>query len=130
MVFSTKPNKAQSINPRDKRRLSMLNSDFKIITGVILKRYNTVLTHTLSPQQLAVGDDRRITFGICLARDAIEASKKSKLTCGIADNDFEAAFDFLCLDWVKMVLQRKGLSVQNLQRFINIYSDGITLPVQ
>ena len=73
MVFSPKPNKGQSINPRDKRRLSMLNSDFKVITGVILKRYNKVLTHTLSPQQLAVGDDRRITFGICQAKDAIEA---------------------------------------------------------
>ena len=33
--------------------------------------YNKVLTRTLSTEQLAAGDDRRIIFGITLARDAI-----------------------------------------------------------
>ena len=129
MVFSSKPNKAQSILPKDKRRLSMLNSDFKVITGLILGRYNQILNHTLCPQQLAAGNDRKITFGICQARDAIQACSKQKSTCGIADTDFEAAFDYLCLGWVKQVLKRKGLSQKNLDRFSNIYNDGITLPV-
>ena len=74
------------------------------MTGLEVGRYSRVLTHTLSPQQLALGDDRRITFGICMARDAIYAACMRKEGCGIADNDFEAAFDFLCLNWVKMVL--------------------------
>ena len=129
MVFSAKPNKAQSILPKDKRRLSLLNSDFKVITGLVLNRYNRVLSHTLSPQQLAAGNDRKITFGICQARDAIQSCSKRKATCGIADTDFEAAFDYLCLGWVKQVLERKGLSRENLERFSNLYRDGITLPV-
>ena len=129
MVFSSKPNKAQSLLARDKRRLSMLNSDFKVITGLMLLRYNKLLTHTLCPQQLAVGDDRKISFGICQARDAIQACSKSKLSSGIADTDFEAAFDYLCLDWVKQVLEKKGLSQENLNRFSNVYNGGITLPV-
>ena len=129
MLFSSKPGKTQSLKPQDKRRLSLLNSDFKIITGLELNRYNKVLTHTLCPQQLAAGDDRRISFGICLARDAIYAASKSKNGCGMADNDFEAAFDYLCLDWVKMVLQKKGLSEGALARFTNLYKDGITVPV-
>ena len=129
MLFSSKPGKASSLKPQDKRRLSLLNSDFKILTGLELRRYNQVLTHTLSPQQLAAGDDRRISFGICLARDAINAASKAKQGCGIADNDFEAAFDFLCLDWVKLVLEKKGVAAAALARFSNIYSDGITVPV-
>ena len=68
-------------------------------------------------------------FGICLARDAINAASKAKQGCGIADNDFEAAFDFLCLDWVKLVLEKKGVAAAALARFSNIYSDGITVPV-
>ena len=88
MIFSDKPGKSKSLNPRDKRRLSLLNSDFKVLSGIELGRYNKVLTHTLSPQQLACGDNRRITFGISLARDAIHAISKTKLGCGIADNDF------------------------------------------
>ena len=64
MLFSSKPGKAKSIKPKDKRRLSLLNCDFKILTGLELGRFNKVLTHTLSSKQLAAGDDRRITFGI------------------------------------------------------------------
>ena len=82
----------------------MLNSDFKVITGIELGRYNKVITHTLSPQQLAAGDDRRITFGISLARDAIYAAGRRRYGCALADNEFEAAFDFLCLEWVMLVL--------------------------
>ena len=49
--------------------------------------------------------------------------------CGLADNDFEAAFDFLCLEWVRKVLSKKGLTDIALKRFMNFYSDGITIPV-
>ena len=92
-------------------------------------RYNKVLTHTLCPQQLAAGDDRRITFGICLARDAIFAAGRKKTGCGIQDNNSEVAFDFLCLEWVRKVLQKKGLSDAALKRFSNLCNEGITIPV-
>ena len=129
MLFSSKPGKSQSLKPKDKRRLSLLNSDFKILTGIELGRYNKVLGHTLSPHQLAAGDDRRITFGISLARDAIYAAGRRRQGCGLADNDFEAAFDFLCLDWVKLVLRKKGIAEAALARFSNLYEEGITIPV-
>ena len=100
MIFSAKPGKTTSLKPSDKRQISLLNTDFKIITGIEHLRYKKLLTHTLSPTQLACGTDRRITSGICLARDAINAAGKRKQGCAIADNDFEAVFDFLCLNWV------------------------------
>ena len=100
-----------------------------MFTGIELGRYNRVLSHTPSPCQLAAGDDRRITFGISLARDAIYAANKRKEGCGLADNDFEAAFDFLCLEWVKQVLRKKGIVEAALDRFSNLYKDGITIPV-
>ena len=78
MVCTSKPGKAQSLKVKDKRRLSLLYADFKVITGLEVGRYSRVLSHTLSPQQLAVGDDRRISFGICPARDAIYAAGMRK----------------------------------------------------
>ena len=129
MLCCSKPGKAQSLKPKDKRRLSLLNSDFKVITGLEVGRHRKILNHTLSPEQLAAGDDRRISFGICQARDAIHAAGKSKKGCGLADNDFEAAFDFLCLDWVKLVLEKKGMASDALERFMNIYREGITIPL-
>ena len=42
------------------------------------------------------------------ARDAITAATNQNLRCGIGDQDYIAAFDFLVLSWVWLVLERKG----------------------
>ena len=129
MIFTSKPGKTSSIKPKDKRRLSLLNADFKVLTGLEVARFRQVLAHTLCPEQLAEAGDRRISFGICQARDAIYAAGMRKSGCGLADNDFQAAFDYLCLDWVRKVLEKKGLAKEALHRFTNLYKEGITIPV-
>ena len=50
MLFTDKPGKSQSSNPKDTRRLSLLNKYFKVLTGIGVGRYRKVLTHTLSPE--------------------------------------------------------------------------------
>ena len=112
MVFGCKPNKSKSLKPTDKRRISLLNSDFKIISGIEARRFKDTATRTLSPLQLVAGDDRRIHHGINLARDAIHASSSIKSGCGIADMDYKAAFDYLVMSWVFMVLERKGSALK------------------
>ena len=129
MIFTSKPGKTSSIKPKDKRRLSLLNADFKVLTGLEVARFRQVLAHTLCPEQLAEAGDRRISFGICQARDAIYAAGMRKSGCGLADNDFQAAFDYLCLDWVRKVLEKKGLAKEALDRFTNLYKEVITIPV-
>ena len=75
MVYGAKANKPpNSLDPKHKRRISLLNSDFKIITGIDNTRFKKVATHTLNPNQLSAGDDRRIHHGICKARDAINTA--------------------------------------------------------
>ena len=71
MVFGTKPKKPNSILPKDKRRISLLNADFKIASGLEARLMKSVATHTLSHLQLVGGEDRRIHHGINLARNAI-----------------------------------------------------------
>ena len=105
MVFADKPKKSNSRKVKDKRTLSLLNSDFKIATGIEAARHNKILEHTVSESQYAVGG-RRIHHAINLARDAIFAAGKSGKGVGIADQDFEAAFNFLCMDWVERVLKK------------------------
>ena len=72
MVYGAKANKTtNSCDPNHKRRLSLLNSDFKINTGIYNRRLMKCATRTLNPNQLAAGDDRRIHYGIGQGRDAI-----------------------------------------------------------
>ena len=103
MVFGFKPKKAKSIKPEDKRRISLLNADFKILSGLESRRLSKTATRTLSPHQFVSGDDRRIHHAINLARDAIFASLKMKSGCAIIDTDYMAAFDFMVMTWVFLV---------------------------
>ena len=129
MVFGCKPKKPLSLKPDDKRKISLLNSDFKLTTGIQSKRFKKIATHTLSSRQLVAGDDRRIHHGINSARDAIIKAGISKQGCGIVDNDYKAAFDFLVMSWVFAVLQAKGLNQSVIDRIKNLYVDNITVVV-
>ena len=129
MVFGNKPKKPNSLKPSDKRKISLLNADFKVTTGIDNNRFKKVATHTLSPCQLAAGDDRRIHHGINSARDAITAAGSGREGVGILDNDYKAAFDYMVLLWVIKVLRAKGLSEEVLNRLLNLYSNNITIVV-
>ena len=112
MVYGSKSNKPpNSVDPKHKRRISLLNSDFKVNTGILNNRFKKVTTHTLNANQLSAGDDRRIHHGINRARDAIQAAGSMNEGVGILDNDYEAAFDYMVLTWVLRVLQAKGLDI-------------------
>ena len=121
MVYGAKANKPpNSTDPKHKRRISLLNSDFKVITGVDNNRFKKVATHTLNPNQLSAGSDRKIHHGINKARDAILAASSKNQGCGILDNDYMAAFDYMVLTWVFKVLKAKGLDQKVIDRLESI----------
>ena len=130
MVFGAKPKKPGSLLPKDKRRISLLNSDFKVASGLEASHFKDVATHTLSHLQLVAGDDRRIHHGINMARNAIHAAGKAGHPgCGILDTDLIAAFDWLCLDWSYKVLLKKGLDRKVISRLENLYSNSTSIVV-
>jgi hypothetical protein len=51
MVFVSKPKKASSKKPGDKRRISLLYCDFKTNSGIESSRFKKTATITLSPDQ-------------------------------------------------------------------------------
>ena len=129
MVFGSKPKKPNSLLPQDKRRISLLNSDFKTGSGLEAKKFKKMLTHTLSPLQLVAGEDRRIHHGINLARDAIWAAGRRSQGCGILDTDLVAGFDYMTLSWCLMVMEKKGACEEFLSRLRNLYSNNLSVIV-
>ena len=129
MVFGSKPKKPNSIKPSDKRRISLLNSDFKIITGLEAARFKETFIFTLSEYQIVAGNNKRIHHMINAARDCIYSVSKSKLGCALLDLDFVAAFDLQVFSWVFSVLRAKGVEEEVILRLKNIYNDCITIPV-
>ena len=52
-----------------------------------------------------------------MARNIIfAAGKPGHPGCGILDTDLIAAFDFLCMDWVFRLLDKKGLDSKIITR--------------
>jgi hypothetical protein len=107
MVFGTKPKKMTSIRVEVNRRISLLKSDYKLVTGLDAARFKRTFTHTLSPVQMVSGTYRRIHHMINKARDCIYAVSKSKIGCALLDLDFVAAFDYQVFSWVFLVLRAK-----------------------
>ena len=129
MVFGAKPKKPNSIKPGDKRRISLLNADFKVVTGIEAKRFGKTATHSLSPIQLVAGEDRRIHHGINLARDAIQAVGRNQDGCGLLDLDFMAGFDWLDMEWVYVVLEHIGVQEKIVERIKRLYGDSYSIVV-
>ena len=129
MIGAELGKKSQSINPKDKRRSSLLNCDFKLIEGIEAQRFRKLGARILSPLQYVAGQNRKIHHGIARARDAVYIASKSKLGCGIADMDFVAAFDWLVLNWVWKVLEKFGVYVATINRLKNLYACSITVVV-
>ena len=110
MIFSSKPNKLSSFKPKDKQRLSILCTDFKIYEGLLARRFRKLSHKIGSPHQYLASNDRIINHGISRARDTITAANRTGMRCGIADQDYVCGFDFLVLKWVWMVLKSSGVS--------------------
>ena len=52
---------------------------------------------------------------------------KTKAGCGLLDLDFLAGFDWLDMAWVYLVLAKKGVSENVIQRIKSLYADSISV---
>ena len=130
MVFGNKPGKkAKSLLISDRRKLSLLNVDFKLMTGIEAARMRKTMCRTVSPLQLVTGGDKRISHGVAMARDAIHAAGISQERCGMLDTDLIAAFDNMVSTWCLQVMSRKGLDNEVIARYRNLYDDNISIIV-
>ena len=129
MVFGSKPKKLMSLLPKDKRRISLLNSDFKILTGIEATKLKKTLNRTLCQHQYVSGDDRKIHHGITKVRNSIEYANSRNIPAAFLDTDYIAVFDFLIMSWTFKVLMKKGMSPEAINRLKNLYNNNITIPV-
>ena len=126
LVFSPKVGKESSTKVKDLRKLSLLQTDFKVLSGVLVNRLKKTERHTLSEHQYSTGG-KKITHGVCRARNAIESVKSNSKGCAIFETDFVSAFDRMSVSWIWKVLHRKGCSriftsvLQNLYEYTDCY---------
>ena len=83
--------------------------------GLENKRFSKIISHTIIISQFGLGKEKIIHHAMSLARDTIYLSNVKNKGCAIADLDFKAAFDLLCMDWVFKVLEKKDYHILPLK---------------
>ena len=124
--FLNKPKKARSIKLSDKRKISVLCTDYKCLEKIMANRLKSVMSKFISPSQFAI-KPKKIHQAISTARDLINFVKKKNISMGFLSLDMEAAFDNLSMDYVYKCFDKYGFSSSAINIFRNIYADSMAL---
>ena len=100
------------------RPITLLNADYKIISTVISNRLKSVMTKLVHPAQTAYTQGRYIGENTRLVLDLIHYTKQNKKPGMILAADFEAAFESVAWNYLKMVFKHLNFG-PNFQHMIN-----------
>ena len=130
LVFSPKSGKEGSLLPKDLRRLSMIQTDMKLLSASLAERLKKSEARTLSPMQYAAGP-RRINHAISKARDLVNSVKSSDKGCALIETDFVSAYCRMSVSWIWKVLRKKGCSPVFTSWLSSIYelTDSFVIPI-
>ena len=117
--FLTKPKKKSSIKLDDKRKISVLCTDYKCLETILANRLNQVMGSFISTSQFAT-KPRIIHQGIAVARDVINYACNKNVNMACVTLDMKSGFDLLQMDFVYYCFERYGFSRidRNIQEYI------------
>ena len=98
------------------RPISLLNTDYKILTKTIANKMNSSLKDIISPNQSASVPGRSILTNISSVRDIIQYADDKKLPAALISIDQSKAFDRVNWDFLFKTLTKFGYG----HKFINI----------
>lgn len=106
------------------RPISLLNVDYKILSGVISNRIKTNLNDLISKQQKGFVAGRNIGECTRITWDLIYKMKKYNMSGLILLIDFEKAFDSLSWNFVNRTLKYFNFG-ENIRKWVNIFYTDI-----
>jgi len=124
--FLTKPKKKNSIKLDDKRKISVLCTDYKCLETILANRLNNVMGTFISSSQYAT-KPRKIYQGVAVARDVVNYACNKNVNMACVTLDMKSGFDLLQMDFVYYCLERYGFSSKSIDIFRNIYSNALAL---
>ena len=105
------------------RPISLLNTDYKLLTHILAKRLHTALPSVIAKDQSGYLQGRNIGINIRTITDIIESAEKHKDSSLLAFLDFEKAFDKLNWTFLQKTLQLFGFGPY-LRKWVKIiYTD-------
>ena len=103
------------------RPITLLNTDYKIISTVISNRMKSVMTKIINPAQTAYTAGRFIGENTRLLYDIIHWTKENKKTGAIMAADFEAAFESVAWSYLRVVIKELNFGPKMIQMINHLY---------
>jgi len=118
------PKHTAPTSPKDYRPLTLLNTDYKLLTRIIANRLRPCLTDILHPAQHCGIPGTTVFEALATIRDAVAYAEVSGTPLCILSIDFTEAFDRISHAYLFELLRKHGFSERFRQRLRNIYSNA------
>ena len=106
------------------RPISLLNTDYKIITSVMANRMKSVLNDIISPDQKGFLKDSYMEENTRYVYDLIHYCKEKKKEGLLLLIDFEKAFDSIEWSYIRKTLQKYNFGPQFIKWFNIVYNNA------
>ena len=100
------------------RPISLLSTTYKIVSGAITERLNSVIDSVLSVEQTGFSKNKRIGAGLVSILDSVNATNLSGLPAFMLSTDFHKAFDSISHNHILQSLRFFGFG----RNFVNMIS--------
>jgi hypothetical protein len=118
------PKHAQALHIDDYRPLTILNTDYRLLTRIIAARLRPWLPEILQRSQYCCIPDNTVFDAIATIRDVVAHSEATGAPLCILTIDFQGAFGNLSHDYLFEVLRQYGFSDRFRLLIWNIYKDS------
>jgi hypothetical protein len=118
------PKQARPMRPEDYRPLTLLNTDYKLLTRIIANRLRPWLTELLHPAQHCCLPGTTVFEALATIRDAVAYAELTGTPLCLLSIDFKEDFDNIFHDCLIAILREHGFSEHFRRRIQNIYGNA------
>ena len=115
------PKSQYPITPEDYRPLTLLNTDYKLLTRIIARRLKTWTEDILHTHQYCGRSGKTIYDAVAAVRDISAYAETTHTSVCLLSLDFKDAFDNISHDYINNILREYGTSDTFRRRLKTIY---------
>ncbi|CAH1274736.1 TIE1 [Branchiostoma lanceolatum] len=127
-VVTLLPKKGDELDPKNRRPISLLNTDYKLLTKALNNRLPSVAASVLHSDQTCGVPDRSIQCNLRLIRDIVVYANTTNIDCAIVSLDQAKAFDRVNISFLHKTLTKMGFG-PSFRKWVSILYRDITSSV-